>query len=65
MYSTLALHQLMLSISTQTFQPTHPQTFPESFYQCHLILRKVKVASVVSDFVVLEGRGTDASTLKA
>lgn len=49
---------------TQASQPTHPQPFPESFCQCHLILRKVKAAAVERDSVVLEGRGTDAPTLK-
>lgn len=58
----------MLSICTQVSLPTHPKACSESFYQCHLILRKVRVASVERDFVVLEGmggrRGADALTLK-
>ena len=62
------MHKLMHSICAQVFQPTHLQPISESFSQCHLILRKVKIAAVERDFVVLEGRGgrraADAPTLK-
>lgn len=52
--STLAVSQLIAALSTHTRQPTHPQTFNESFYQCHLIPQKVKVASVERGVVVSE-----------
>lgn len=52
---TPAVHQNALSSHTP-LQPTRPQTFPESFYQCHLILPKVKAAPAVRDSVVGEGK---------
>lgn len=52
---TLAVHHNVLSSRT-LLQPTRPQTFPESFYQCHLILPKVKAAPAVRDSVVGEGK---------
>lgn len=51
---TPVVHQNTLSSRT-LLQPTRPQTFPESFYQCHLILPKVKAAPVVRDSAVGEG----------
>lgn len=49
---TLAASQLVPALSAQTRQPTRPQTFNESFHQCHLIPQKVKVASVERAVVV-------------
>lgn len=58
--STLAASQLIAALSAHTRQPTHPQTFNESFYQCHLIPQKVKVASVERGVVVSERKAPAA-----
>lgn len=42
----------------QARRPTRPQTFNESFYQCHLIPQKVKVASVERAVVVFGQKST-------
>lgn len=61
----LAASQLVPALSAQTCHPTHPQTFNESFYQCHLIQQKVKVASVERGVVVSERKAPTAPFLKA
>lgn len=61
----LATRQLVAALSTQARNPTHPQTFNESFYQCHSIPQKVKVASVERGVLVLERKVPTAPELKA
>ena len=47
----------MLTICTKAPQPTHPQPFTESFYQCHLIQRKMRAPAVDRDFGFLKKGG--------
>lgn len=56
---TAAAQENTLSSRTP-LQPTRPQTFPESFYQCHLILPKVKAAPAARGSAVGEGRAAAA-----
>lgn len=58
--SSLAASQLVPALSAQARQPTRPQTFNGSFYQCHLIPQKVKVASVERGVVVSERKAPAA-----
>lgn len=63
--SPLAASQLVTALSAQARQPTRPQTFNESFYQCHLIPQKVKVASVERGVVVSERKAPPAPVFES
>lgn len=63
--STLAASQLVPALSAQARQPTRPQTFNESFYQCHLIPQKVNVASVERGVVVSERKAPAAPVFES
>lgn len=51
-----------LKCTLDVHQPPHLHS--ESFYQCHLIPKKQKVAAALKVFVVLEWMGTDTSTFE-